>query len=1508
MLVRVLAGVAWLIGGLLALGLGLYLLACHTAWGREGVRLLAIAQLEPVLAGQIGVAEISRLGASGISLHGLQVREPSGSSVLELELLELDWSPFALLSGELDVARLRLGSGRIDLGDLSTRRGLLAAFSPKSVAPEHPAEGRPLGIRLTEISVDGLELSAEVAGFGVVTARNLSARASYRQAEHIELALARLSAELLRDGQPLGGIDSASGHYASAGAPSQLTLAGSVARTRVRLDAAGRLPGDPAFEDAPLALSVELGELARDAFAALGYAQWGASLRQPLDVHLAVTGSARAPQGSFSLRAAAGVIEGEAALTAERRVELRVSTRGVSLAELVAGLPAGRLQGTLTGEAALSAPGGVPIALALRDGRYDDIVLPEASARARWSGERLDQLSLELRGYDGSLKLDGAADFSGNVQAKLALELPKLERLPRFPQLELPLQGALELHSDIELAQGKLTARGTLTLRDVLVGNQGSRAPALSLDASTPRPPGPSSSGPAASVARLHSAFDLEGELLAPRVHLTLRATALRAGAVRMDQVVLRLDVRPLLDAWLVALGAEGQLQGEPFQLSVARARIGRDASFDVRGVQASALGQRLTLSGSYGARGMQGLLLEAHGIELGRLHAELGLTPALAGTADLRVTAQGQLQAPVVGLALRGSEVRIGSAPPLSVVAQLELDAGRGRARIETRVADDAGREIALHAQAEFSARPGASWAERLDSARFEADAALEQIDSPALELWLAQPLPVQGTGSLRLWLNGSLREPALQSELRAQLRQLSPGRDAEVLLQASYARGAGRAALIVTDPDGPWLDAELHLAHPEARTQALLRDAAGLLERAAWEARIELQPRRLTALPVALRPPEALSSGELAVQLSASHAPARAPQAQLKLKLRQLERSSVGADCQGAQAELDVSASLDAGHLEGRLALLRRAHPMAELRARSELDLGPLLASGGLPQLAGLELDAILNEVELATLPFLCNRVHGRLSGTAQLRGVLEATPELSLGLRAQGLSLDRLNVLDATLDASVRSSLARLDLALQHGTTRSKLTASVPVSVQGSRVTIPGQQPLTAELLLDHLPLGALVPPGAAISRVSGTLSGRIAVQGTKERAELQGYLEPEAVGFTATALAQPLSEIGGRVSIRKDSIEIERLSARDGDGTLSLTGHLALRAPAHLADARLALVAKDFPLRQQGRVAGTLDASVRVNAALDAEVARVAIQLDEASLWLRGGDLRQGIDLEPHPDLIDPRALSSAARASEPAPANASARPLELSIEARDSIWVRREDFAVKLSAQLTASTKAGQLRITGPVILRRGYLQLLGKVFELQDRSRLEFVGSDPPDPVLDIQAQAKNRGQSKSVTVKITGRAQAPVLEFLVDDQTVSAGEAAETLFASGATTGTAKSQVQSFVSGLSSGVLALSARTELGEMMPILLVEPGTENSASRVRAGFELDSLVPAFLAKFIRGVYVEGIIASGSGEQQQDTGGGVLLELYLPHDLVTSGQYGPGETWSLDLGWEP
>jgi hypothetical protein len=30
-------------------------------------------------------------------------------------------------------------------------------------------------------------------------------------------------------------------------------------------------------------------------------------------------------------------------------------------------------------------------------------------------------------------------------------------------------------------------------------------------------------------------------------------------------------------------------------------------------------------------------------------------------------------------------------------------------------------------------------------------------------------------------------------------------------------------------------------------------------------------------------------------------------------------------------------------------------------------------------------------------------------------------------------------------------------------------------------------------------------------------------------------------------------------------------------------------------------------------------------------------------------------------------------------------------------------------------------------------------------------------------------------------------------------------------------------------------------------------------------------------------------------------------VLVELYFPHQLFSTGQWGPGTTWSIDWGWQ-
>src|SRR6185295_860599 len=187
----------------------------------------------------------------------------------------------------------------------------------------------------------------------------------------------------------------------------------------------------------------------------------------------------------------------------------------------------------------------------------------------------------------------GEASWDGDVRADVALSLPRLEHLPRWPGVPLPARGGLALRSGLELQQGRLHARGTLALRSLQL--------------------------PAVSLAALHSDFELQGDLLAPSLHTTLRASGLRAGALRAEIARLRLDAQRTPGAFVLALETRGQLQGEPFELSVQRARIGPGTALELRAVQARALGQRVLLSGRFGASGGQGQL-QAHGLDLARL------------------------------------------------------------------------------------------------------------------------------------------------------------------------------------------------------------------------------------------------------------------------------------------------------------------------------------------------------------------------------------------------------------------------------------------------------------------------------------------------------------------------------------------------------------------------------------------------------------------------------------------------------------------------------------------------------------------------------------------------------------------------------------------------------------------------------------------------------------------------------------------------------------------------
>src|SRR5690606_38131717 len=118
----------------------------------------------------------------------------------------------------------------------------------------------------------------------------------------------------------------------------------------------------------------------------------------------------------------------------------------------------------------------------------------------------------------------------------------------------------------------------------------------------------------------------------------------------------------------------------------------------------------------------------------------------------------------------------------------------------------------------------------------------------------------------------------------------------------------------------------------------------------------------------------------------------------------------------------------------------------------------------------------------------------------------------------------------------------------------------------------------------------------------------------------------------------------------------------------------------------------------------------------------------------------------------------------------APAEEVPHVTRLVLKSYDRFWIKRDDFAVNLSANLDTELSGERVNVQGEVLIERGYLTLIGKTFDFERGGKLSFIGGEP-DPVIDLTAVFNNRRTGDIVKVHITGRGSKPVIEFLVNDK-----------------------------------------------------------------------------------------------------------------------------------------
>jgi translocation and assembly module TamB len=748
-------------------------------------------------------------------------------------------------------------------------------------------------------------------------------------------------------------------------------------------------------------------------------------------------------------------------------------------------------------------------------------------------------------------------------------------------------------------------------------------------------------------------------------------------------------------------------------------------------------------------------------------------------------------------------------------------------------------------------------------------------------------------------------------------------------------YLDGRLGTQVSLTDPAGEWLKLKgsLDVSESQARAptfaEALRRLPEALaalptwLEQAAFEVELDSVPRSTVQLPLptALR---ALGNARVETHARATRERGAEPAGTIELTVTGAESGVATQNCSSTRLHGKGHLAFGEGKFQAELSASDSSRQLMRVSSSGLLPFLPLVR-GQSHVLSDLMLDAESQRLPLSNLPFVCQRLQGLLSATVHVEDAFGAAPRIAAEVAMDGFSQGSEQTLDVAAKLAADTKQISLDGTLTAEGKTSRIRGRLPLSTSGRTVALDLDAPVQGEVELEALPVAPLIPRDAPISHVSGSLGGRVELHGTLQAPQVSGRVQLHDVALTATALAQPLSDIQGEIRFGGDGVVIERLSVRDQGGTVKLDGRVELRGPKRL-EGLFNIAANQFPLRQAGQVMATMSASAQVRTALGTNDPKVWITLHDFDTWIDSSAVKEGLDLSPHPDRVIEPAPGTAESDGSTAPGGHDVtsprlfQKLTLYLDAGREFWIKRADFAIKLSANLQIILQSGgpnsaetSVSLAGQIQFDRGYLELLGKVFEVQKGGTLRFTGG--ADTTINLTAIYADRRSDKKVKVHVTGSATAPRLDFALDDKPINAGEAFQAIYgtedSSSDTDVDAQAQAVQFVSALTAGMLTTNLRRNLGAMAPILMIDPADSEGNSQLRAGFELDSLIPDFLRGIVTGMYVEGIVSSGkendtSGSKEVDRG--VLIELFFPHNLVTSGRYGPDTTWSLDVGWQP
>ncbi|MFO0693119.1 MAG: translocation/assembly module TamB domain-containing protein [Polyangiales bacterium] len=1575
---------AWLV---LAVGLFVASVLFHldTPVGHRYVRLAANILVTDLIAGRLDIGRVDHVGLDEIRVAHVSLYDRHGTKVIQADRIKLVIDAMAGLDGKLRFSHASLWHGMLRLEE--TPDGSLTFLDSFSERVETPPSPDPLKAYVEDMHLHDVTAYGSLLGLHGLRARGLEVEMRMEFAGNMKIHVFSASGQVVEPFPFLGQIDEVSAVIRGdrhMGTDLRVRAHTDGDRAHVRLYY--RVPeGRPATDPMELDLLIHADPVHMTRLAEAGF-DWASIFHGQGSGYVRLYGPPSHLRLAGQLVHEAGVVTLRGELPTDGDIHIQAISPGIQVDRLFPTGPAVNVGGNIT----LTVPPtetGEPARLHANALGFDYLgyAVPtlDVDANLEENGVRLMAIDAPYGGGRlhgvGFVTYEGVYDVAvkGSI-AQIAGD-PNLER--HVPGAHGSLSLAVRVRGDSE--QASFDGQGTFrNLRYSSLAASEARWTA-SVD---PNPHG----------TRLELHVESQGTTVAEfplgNGHLTVHGVGDRydfqmdyAGAEQsrlrsQGQLTIRGDAYALeVPSTVIARnGVEYTLEGHDITVVPGRSLQiglvrGQGRPHDEGGVFPV-----FTMAGRWSARGDDDLRFEAAELDLGdlrRVFAPRG--PVLAGRADVRVDLGGDLDThprfAAEGVVYDGNFAGLEGAnlaffvgydaSQLTIQGQLDLDRG-GRFNLAGR--------------GDFSASL-ATFMEAAQLGDYDVTFTAESVDLARL-----RPLLGPDTPELRGRIGGTMHatgpiflQPNFQGRIDIPDLQVAGFPRISVQLETQYDFGSLAAHATASDREGVLLEGDGSVQIDVAQA---LRDPTSTIETLAlmpWRFSLRMPPRLAATLPAPLTVglPPLLTEFTIAGSLSLSGGAYR-PRGTFLATFEHTGNSNRFVCGREARPRGHVEAELRDGVTTADLTAMVGNDRIGRLEVRVPTPLDQWLSAATTPAIPPVDLDLEVDYDDLGSAPYFCENFAGGLDGEIHVRGLFTDAPTVEGGLRSEDLRIRRLernyvgalriaisdtqpvrldlgihgDAHHATLDGDVhfprfglarptedgtsegagtpppapqRCEVERRDCTIVHGDVAWSWNATDTVPVVADDA--PFEARLTAERMPLQLPLAFISLFGRADGVIDGTITGR----GTLATPELGGRLTVSDARVDLRSIGQRLRDLHGEVFVETGRIRFTDFEARDQDGRVNLDGSVDLDGflPQRL---HLETSAHQFPVRQESTIVATLTGEATMDALLDSSSMDGNVRIADLDIRLPDETQRDPIELQGHSDIVVLSRAPAVESTEEP-------YRIHLLIDASRAFWVRSQMFSTQVAANLDVLYADPDFRVAGSADLRRGFFEVMGKRFEIE-QGGLAFDGGPRLNPEVNLLATAQLRGGSNNtVSVRASGRLAEP--EIVFSSPLVPSGDQGQIicLLMTGSSSGQcgenagqtnaantmdATQQAASFLTSVAFGILTLSLRKQFGDFIPVIAVETGNQGyQSARVRAGFNANALIPRSMRNVVQGMYIEGFFSVGgtsttstltaaaaSANVITSQSVGFLMELQFPHSIVGTGAFSPPSNFSLDVTWEP